>query len=219
MLHKKGFVAGTDGNLSVRIDSTHILSTPTSVSKALLRPADMVVVGLDGSRIWGTRDPSSEIGMHLKIYKIRPDVQAIVHAHPCTATGFASAGLALDQPLCSEIILTLGKIPLAPYEAPGSTKLGEALAPFVVDHDAILMANHGVVAYGRDLLSAYLNMEIVEHFARIMLVAKQLGRCQPLAAESVHELLQSRMKNKNAAFTTRTDSSMAYEGRQHAPRG
>lgn len=196
-LYVKGFVAGTDGNLSVRLDDTRVLSTPTNVSKGMMRAQDMVVVAMDGSRLAGLLRPSSELGMHLTIYRIRPDVGAIIHAHPCTATGFASAGLALDQPLCSELIIALGEVPLAPYRTPGTPELGEALTPFVRNHDAILMANHGVVSYGSTLLDAFLNLEAVEHFAQIALVTRQLGRSVTLGPSDVITLKAARLRYKS----------------------
>jgi L-fuculose-phosphate aldolase len=132
--------------------------------------------------------------MHLLIYARRPDVGAVVHAHPPTATGFAAAGMALDRALCAELVATLGSVPLAKYETPGTPELAEALAPLVSDHDAILMANHGVVTYGIDLRTAYMNMETVEHFAKIALVTHLLGRQQPLSDSHVEKLREIRSK-------------------------
>ncbi len=129
MLHAQGFVAATDGNLSVRLDQGRILVTPTGFSKGMMSPEDMVIVDLHGKKLSGFYNPSSEITMHLTIYRMRPDVGAIVHAHPCTATGFASAGIALDEPLCSEIVITLGAVPLAPYATTGTMELSDSLRP------------------------------------------------------------------------------------------
>lgn len=150
LLHQTGLVAATDGNLSVRLDDGNILCTPTVMSKGLMEPEDLVVVDRDGHKIAGSRDVSSEIAMHLLIYRNRKDVGAVVHAHPPTATGYAAAGIPLDRALCSEIIVTLGSVPLANYETPGTPELAQALAPLVAEHDAILMANHGVVTCGAD---------------------------------------------------------------------
>jgi L-fuculose-phosphate aldolase len=192
MLHAQGFVAATDGNLSVRLDSRRVLVTPTGFSKGALQPEDLVVVDLQGKKLSGSHNPTSEIGMHLTIYRLRPDIGAVVHAHPCTATGFASAGIALDEPLCSEIVVTLGAVPLAPYATTGSAELSQSLAPFIPDHNAILMANHGVVTYGADLQQAYMRMEAVEHYAKIVLVARQLGRAEWLDRCEVERLEQVR---------------------------
>jgi L-fuculose-phosphate aldolase len=194
LLHQTGLVAATDGNLSVRLPNGNILSTPTLMSKGLMETDDLVIVNDQGRKISGSRDVSSEIAMHLFIYGKRRDVGAVVHAHPPTATGYAAAGMALDRALCSEIIVTLGSVPLANYETPGTPELAEALAPLVNDHDAILMANHGVVTYGVDLLNAYMNMETVEHFAKIALVTHMLGKQQTLSEQHVDKLREIRTK-------------------------
>jgi len=194
MLHARGFVAAMDGNLSVRLAADRILVTPTGISKGAMRPADMVIVDREGNRVSGRRSVTSEIGMHLLIYRLRPDIQAIVHAHPPTATGFAAAGLALTQPLVCEVVIGLGCIPLARYGTPGTSELAKTLEPYVPNYDAILMSNHGVVAYGDTLEHAYMKMETVEHFAQIALVTHLLGRQQPLNDVEVEKLLLARTK-------------------------
>jgi L-fuculose-phosphate aldolase len=194
MLHQTGLVAATDGNLSVRLSDGSFLCTPTLMSKGMMEPDDLVMVDSRGHRIAGERNVSSEIAMHLFIYRNRPDVGAVVHAHPPTATGFAAAGIPLDSALCSEIIITLGTVPLASYETPGTPELAEALSPLVGDHDAILMANHGVVTYGEDLSMAYMNMETVEHYAKIALVTHMLGKQKPLSETHVSKLREIRLK-------------------------
>ena len=193
-LHEKGFVAAMDGNLSVRLRQDRILVTPTGLSKGSMRPADLVIVDLEGKQVAGRRHVTSEIGMHLMIYRVRPDVSAVVHAHPPTATGFAAAGRGLDEALVSEIVISLGKVPLAGYATPGTTDLCDCIEPFMEDHDAVLMANHGVVTCGDDLLTAYMNMETVEHYAKISLVAHQLGTKCPLSDEQVEGLLKIRSR-------------------------
>jgi L-fuculose-phosphate aldolase len=193
-LHERGLVAAMDGNLSVRLKGEQILVTPTCVSKGNMRAADMVVVDMEGQRVSGRRNVTSEIGMHLLIYRMRPDIQAIVHAHPPTATGFAAAGIALTQPLVCEVVMGLGCIPLARYGTPGTSELARTLEPFVPHYDAILMSNHGVVAYGDTLERAYMKMETVEHFAQIALVTHLLGRQQPLQEVEVQKLLVARAK-------------------------
>ena len=194
LLHQTGLVAATDGNLSVRLEDGGFLCTPTLMSKGMMTADDLVVVDSRGHKISGDRNVSSEIAMHLFIYRNRPDVGAVVHAHPPTATGFAAAGMPLDSALCSEIVITLGTVPLANYETPGTPELAEALAPLVGDHDAILMANHGVVTYGEDLLSAYMNMETVEHYAKIALVTHMLGKQKPLSETNLSKLREIRLK-------------------------
>ena len=194
MLHDRGFVAAMDGNLSVRLDENRILSTPTAMSKGLMRPSDMVIVDMDGNLLSGRHNVSSEIAMHLLIYRLRPDIQGIVHAHPPTATGFAAAGIPLNKPLVCEVVIGLGSIPLARYGTPGTPELSETLEPLIPDYDAILMSNHGVVAYADTLHHAYMKMETVEHFAQIALVTHMLGRQEPIANEQLGKLLLARSK-------------------------
>jgi len=201
-LHEKGFVAAMDGNLSVRLKQDRILVTPTGLSKGSMRPADLVIVDLEGKQVAGRRHVTSEIGMHLMIYRTRADVKAIVHAHPPTATGFAAAGIALTEPLVCEVVMGLGCIPLARYGTPGTAELAQSLEPYVPKYDAILMSNHGVVAYGDTIEHAYMKMETVEHFAQISLVTHLLGRQQPLQEREIEKLLLARTKYfgaKNAA--------------------
>ncbi len=195
LLHQKGYVAATDGNLTVRLDPERVLATPTGMSKGMMEPEDLVVVDFSGRRIAGRRTASTEIGMHLLIYRLRSDVKGIVHAHPPTATGYAAAGLELNQALISEVVLSLGAVPLARYGTPGTAELAGALEPLVPHHDAILMANHGVVTYSDSLLRAYMNMETVEHFAKISLVTHLLGRQQPLSAAEVEKLVAARVRD------------------------
>lgn len=188
MLHQKGYIAATDGNLSVRLDAARVMTTPTNMSKGMMELDDLVIVDVDGNRLSGRRSASTEIAMHMLIYRLRPDVRAIVHAHPTTATGYAAAGIELDQALTSEVVLSLGSIPLARYATPGTAELARALEPLIPKHDAILMANHGVVTYGDSLHRAYMKMETVEHFAKIALVTHLLGRQQPLSETEVEKL-------------------------------
>jgi L-fuculose-phosphate aldolase len=191
-LHERGFIAACDGNLSVRLDERRVLVTPTGMSKGAMRTSDLVIVNMDGRKLKGRREVTSEIGMHLLIYSMRPDVRGIVHAHPRTATGFAAAGLALDQPLVCEVVIGLGQIPLAPYGTPGTPELARTLEPLVPQYDAILMANHGVVTYGSNLHSAYMKMETVEHFAQIALVTHVLGQQQLLDSTDLEKLVKAR---------------------------
>ena len=193
-LHQQGFVAATAGNLSVRLDEQRMLTTPTNSSKARLRPQDLIIVDRRGNKIAGERVPSSELPMHLLIYQLRPEVGGIVHAHPPTATGFAAAGMALDEALVAETVVTLGSVPLARYGTPGSQQLNEALRDLIPGHHAILMANHGVVTYGEDLLQAYYHMESVEHLARVSLVTVLLGKQSKLTHQDVEKLMELRTR-------------------------
>jgi L-fuculose-phosphate aldolase len=194
LLHDRGCIAATDGNISVRLDDYTVLATPTCMSKGMMTTEDLVKVDMHGRKLAGFREVSSEIAMHLMIYRMRPEIGGIVHAHPPTATGFASAGMSLEQALVSEIVLALGKVPLAKYGTPGSQELLDALEPLIHGHNAILMANHGVVTFAEDLITAYMNMETVEHFAKIALVTKQLGREEVLSEENVRKLMALREK-------------------------
>jgi L-fuculose-phosphate aldolase len=196
-MYRLGFAPGTSGNLSVRLDQERILATPTGCSKYLLRPVDMVVVDMNGNLVSGTRNVTSEIGMHLAVYHTRADVQAVVHAHPPISTAFASCGLALDAPLCAELIMTLGEIPLAPYATTGTEEVGASLAPFLQNHDAILLSNHGLVTYGKDLLDAFMKLETTEHFAQVCLTAHQLGCRKLLDEEALEKLRHARVRYRS----------------------
>jgi len=219
MLYQRGYVAAMDGNLSVRLDENRILATPTAMSKGFLRSSDMVVVDLEGQLLSGRHNVSSEIAMHLLIYRLRPDVRGIVHAHPPTATGFAAAGLALNQPLVCEVVIGLGSIPLARYGTPGTPELSETLEPLIPEYDAILMSNHGVVAYADTLHHAYMKMETVEHFAEIALVTHLLGRQQPLAGQDLEKLLLARRKyeGNHSAAPLPLACSGNHHDREHVP--
>ena len=194
LAYQKGWVAANDGNISVRLGPDTILATPTGVSKGMMDPEDLIICDLDGNKLEGERDCTTEILMHTTIYQMRPDVQAVVHAHPPVATGFAVAGRPLNLALLPEVIIGLGCIPLADYGLPGTPELSEALKPFIPTYDALLMANHGAVCYADDLMKAFFRMETVEHFARITLVAELLGGPKVLPRVEVEKLLDSRSR-------------------------
>ena len=189
-LWTRGYTASNDGNISVRLDGGRLLMTPASVCKGFMTPDMMVVTDLDGKVITAApgRKPSSEMLMHLVAYKHRPDVGAVVHAHPPTATGFAVAGIALDRAVLAEVVTTLGSIPIAEYGTPSTQELATTVEPYVKIHDALLLANHGALALGKDLFSAYYKMETIEHFAGISLVARLLGREHLLSRDEVQRL-------------------------------
>ena len=188
-LYAKGFVTATDGNVSARLENGNILTTRSSINKGMVTENDLVEVTAAGEKV-GVGQPSTELGMHLFIYHHRPDVQAVVHAHPTYATGFAAARLALDRCVFPEVIVGLGAIPLAEYATPSTEEVAQSLAPFVHTSNAILLANHGVVTYGPDLLDAYFKMEKVEHAAHITFVARMLGGEYTLSDEDVKKLGQ-----------------------------
>ena len=190
----KGFVASNDGNISVRMNESEILCTPTGVSKGFLTPEMLVVVDLSGRQLRGEMRMSSEVKAHLRVYQERPDVRAVVHAHPPTATGFAVAGIALDRCTLPEIVLTLGSIPLAPYQTPSTAELAESIVGPLRQGDAVLMANHGAITVGTDVYNAYYKMESLELYAQISLVARQLGRENVLTQRQVSSLMEVREK-------------------------
>jgi L-fuculose-phosphate aldolase len=187
-MYARGYVASNDGNISIRLDDSTILTTPKSVSKGFMTADMMVVVDLDGKKIRGTRDASSELLMHLEVYKNRPDVRAVVHAHPPTATGFAVAGIPLDRAVLAEVVTTLGSIPIAEYGTPSTPELPAAVRKYIKAYDGLLLANHGALTIGPDVFAAYYKMETIEHFAKISLVARQLGREHLLSREEVVRL-------------------------------
>lgn len=187
-LAAKGFVAATDGNVSARLPGGTILATRSGINKGMVAPEDIVEVSPEGSLLAGAGRPSTELGMHLFIYRERPDVQAVVHAHPPYATGFATARRPLDQCLFPEVIVGLGSIPLAPYATPSTGQVAASIAPYVATHQAVLMTNHGAVTWGADLLEAYFRMEKVEHAAHVAFVAAVLGGAVPLDPSQVEQL-------------------------------
>ena len=191
-LYERGLVAGPDGNVSVRQEDGSILVTPSGLSKVDVTPDDLVVVTLDGRVLEGRHAPSSELRMHLRIYQRRPDVHAVVHAHPPAATGFAVAGEAFVAPVLPEVILQLGEVPLVPYATPGSDALADAFEPFLASHDGFLMANHGATTVAPTLTTALQRMESLEHGARILLAARALGRVNELSAADVRSLRATR---------------------------
>ena len=187
-LWTRGLVGGSEGNVSVRLGGS-VLATPSGACKGFLAPEDLVMTDLEGRPLAGQARPSSELRMHLRIYRLRDDVRAVVHAHPPTATGFAIAGEALDECVVPEVIATLGRVPIVPYATPSTEELPDRLAPYVASHDALLLANHGVVAYAGRLARAIDLMESIEQAARSLLTARLLGRVQRLSREEVDRLL------------------------------
>lgn len=189
-LWSRGYVASNDGNISVRIGPDRLLMTPASVSKGFMTEDMMVITDLNGAVVEAApgRKPSSEALMHLVAYRQRPDIGAVVHAHPPTATGFAVAGIALDRAVLAEVVTTLGSIPIAEYGTPSTRELADTVAPLLKSHDGVLLANHGAIALGADLFGAYYKMETIEHFARISLTARQLGREHLLSRDEVERL-------------------------------
>ncbi len=176
-----GLIAGRDGNLSVRFAANRVLVTPSGYIKSLVSARDMVEVDLSGKpRRAGPRKPTSELDLHLRILRHRPDVQAVVHAHPPMATAFAVAGEEIPGNLLPELIFVVGPVPLVPYGTPGTPELGDRVMPYLKGHDALLLAHHGAVTMGKTLDEAWIRMESLEHCARIILAARMIGQPQPL---------------------------------------
>lgn len=191
-LYSRGFVAASDGNITVRVSGDQLLATPTGVSKGFMDPEMMVKVNLDGKKLSGTMEPSSELNLHLEVYRVRPDVTAVLHAHPPAATAFAAAGRDLDKPVLPEVVVMLGKVPVAGYGTPSTEEVPLQVRPYLENHDAVLMANHGVLTLGEDLFKALFKMESVEHFALISIYARMLGGERELPPGEVKKLLQVR---------------------------
>ena len=187
-LYARGYTASNDGNISVRLDAERLIMTPTSVCKGFMAPEMMCITDLEGRKIAGDRNPSSEMKMHLEVYRQRPDVNAVVHAHPPIATGFAVAGIPLDRAVLAEVVTTLGSVPIAEYATPSTRELPESVRKYVKAHDGMLLANHGALTLGPDVFAAYYKMETIEHFAKISLVARLLGGERLLSREEVTRL-------------------------------
>ncbi len=187
-LYARGYTASNDGNISVRLDANRLLMTPKSVCKGFMSADMMCITDLDGKKLAGERDPSSEIQMHLEVYRQRSDARAVVHAHPPTATGFAVAGIPLDRAVLAEVVTTLGSVPIAEYATPSTKELPEAVRKYVKAHDGMLLANHGALTLGGDVFAAYYKMETIEHFAKISLVARLLGGENVLSRQEVNRL-------------------------------
>ena len=193
-IYDKGWVAMNDGNVSIRMSESHILCTPTAVSKGVVSEQDLIICDLDGRKMSGERAATSEIAMHIAVYNIRPDVSSVVHAHPPVATGFASAGRALDKALLPEVVIQLGAVPLAAYGLPGTPALSDGMLPYIPNYDALLLENHGCTTWGKDVWEAFFRMEMVEHFARITFVAEMMGGAKALPREEVIKLFEARAR-------------------------
>lgn len=197
-LYERGLIAGPDGNVSQRVGADRIVITPAGLSKVDVQPADLVEVtladprGRSARRAGSYREPSSEVYLHVRMYSRRRDVQAVVHAHPPVATGFAVAGETLPQRVLPELIVQMGDVALVPFALPGTSAVADALDPYVGDHDAFLMVNHGAVTIGPSLVVAHQRMESLEHAARILLAARLVGRVNELTAGQVAALVAAR---------------------------
>lgn len=191
-LWQRGMVAANDGNLSVRVGQDRLLATPTGFSKGFMAPGDLILTDLDGQVVQGEHRPSSELKMHLEVYRLRPEVQAVVHAHPPYATAFALAGVPLDQCLLPESVVTMGAVLIAPYATPSTDEMAATIRSYVTRADAVLLANHGALVWAESIEAAYFRMETLEHTAVITHHALALGGPKVLNQEQVAELRQLR---------------------------
>ena len=205
LLYERGYVASSDGNISARLDDGRIIATPTMTSKGRMTEDSLALTDLEGKPL-NDRKASSELKMHLLIYQERPDVKSVVHAHPPHGTAFAVANLAIDEPILSEVILTLGCVPLTGYGTPSTDELTKEMQPFVRVHNALLMANHGAVAYGDNLWQAFDRMETLEHTAKISILARTLGGAQDLSKSQIEKLINIREKAGYLTETARCQS-------------
>ncbi len=192
-LYANGFIAAMEGNLSVRTGENEVIGTPAGVCKGYLTPEMLVTCDMEGKERSSGRI-STEIQMHLSVYRARPDVKAVVHAHPPKCTGFAVAGVPLNRAVLAEVVVTLGCIPLADYATPSTKELAESVDRLVRTSDGVLLSNHGALTVGRDILDAYYKMEVIEHFAEITLISRQLGGERLLPRREVSRLLDLRQK-------------------------
>jgi L-fuculose-phosphate aldolase len=193
-MYQSGFVAANDGNVSVKISENKIIVTSTGKSKGFIKQKDLLLIDSKGKVLKGNLKPTTELAMHLFVYQKRKDVKAVVHAHPPYSIAFAVAGIGLDKYILPEVIVSIGKIPLAKYATPSTKEVSNSIAGLIGNYDVILLKNHGVVAVGKDVEEAYHKLERVEHFAKILYLAMGLGNVDKLSKRDVDKLLK--LKNK-----------------------
>lgn len=194
-MYNKGFVASNDGNISCKVGPNAIWTTPTGVSKGYMTPDMLVKINFDGKVLMGKNKPSSEVKMHLRVYKENPDVMAVTHAHPPVATSFAIAGISLDRAILPEAVVNLGSVPIAHYATPGSQDVPDSIAPYCNTHNAVLLANHGALSWGKDLFEAYHRLESLEYYATVLMyTGRIIGKANELSCNQVSELIDIREK-------------------------
>ncbi len=194
LIYDKGFVAANDGNISVKVNDHEFYCTPTGVSKGALTPDMIIKVDENGNKLEGRLNPSSEIKMHMRVYRDRPDVMAVVHAHPPIATAFTVAGVELDQYILPEAVLTIGEVPTCEYGTPSTMEIPDSLEPYIQNHDAFLLENHGALTVGCNLTKAFFVMEEVEFNAKICKYAMELGAVHEIPNEQLKKLMELRKK-------------------------
>lgn len=209
-LYAKSFVAANDGNISCKVSDDTIWCTPTGVSKGYMTENLLVKMHLNGEILCGTVAPSSEIQMHLRVYRENPDLTAVVHAHPPAATAYAIAGRALNQAIMTEAVLCIGEIPLAPYAMPGTNEVPDSIAPFVQTYNGCLMANHGVLSWGASLEQAWMRMESIEQYATVSLYVNGLiGQANELTPAQIERLVQRRIRDNAVACSASIQATPA----------
>lgn len=228
-MYEKGFVASNDGNISCKAGPNIIWTTPTGVSKGFMTPDMLVKMNFDGKVLMGKLKPSSEVKMHLRVYNENPDVMAVTHAHPPVATSFAIAGISLDRAILPEAVVNLGSVPIAHYATPGSQDVPDSIAPYCKSHNAVLLANHGALSWGKDLTEAYHRLESLEYYATVLMyTGRIIGRANELSCSQVNELIDIRgklgitsggtppcsLKETNTSDVVNTDRPLtaSYEG-------
>jgi L-fuculose-phosphate aldolase len=193
-LYRKDFITATEGNFSVRLDENRILATASGLCKGEMNPDDLVIIDIRGNHLQGRRRASSEILLHLEAYRQRPDIKAVIHAHPSFCLALMLAGKGLDRPILAENVILLGKIPVAPYARPSTQKVAESIRPYIVQTDCILLDNHGSLTAGSSLQEAFYKLEMMEHSAKSYLLALQIGQVRELDRDEVKALTEMREK-------------------------
>jgi L-fuculose-phosphate aldolase len=188
-VYARGFAAANDGNITIRLNDREVLCTPTMVSKGFMKPEDICKVDYEGKQLAGTKKRTSEVLLHLAIYKARPDVNAVVHCHPPHATAFAVAQEPIPKCVLPEVEVFLGEVPIAQYETPGGQKFADSVLPVLKSSNTVILANHGTVTFGPDLEKAYFNTEIIDAYCKILILARQLGRVHYFSEKQTRELL------------------------------
>ena len=199
-IYDHGFVAANDGNISVKVGPNEFYCTPTGVSKGFMTPDMIIKIDANGNKIDGKLNPSSEIKMHMRVYRERPDVRSVVHAHPPVATAFAVCDIPLDKFILPEAILTVGTVPVCDYGTPSTMEIPDSLMPYIQNHDAFLLKNHGALTVGNSLTKAWFVMDEVEYFAKVSKLALEIGQMkiggdvQELSCEQLEKLMELRIK-------------------------
>jgi len=205
-LYQRGLVAGAGGNVSARIPGApYILVTPSGLCKGYLAPSDIIKVDLDGNVIEGRLKPTSETPMHTEIYKAREDVNAVVHAHPPFCTGFACAGVPMNLPIFPEVIAMIGEVGMVEYVTPGTKELAVKVAEAAKKHEALLLANHGTITLGASLEQAYQRSEVLEDYAKVLLISRLLGGAKPLPSEEVRKIRGLDIEKYRLEYVKRAD--------------